>query len=52
MTDPTFVRADHVVRMPGTVSGLYGIDEDDLYDAYVKPAPDGRGFDVIRPATT
>jgi hypothetical protein len=30
-------------------TGLYGEDEDDLYDVIAKPSPHGNGFDVIRP---
>jgi hypothetical protein len=31
------------------VKGLYGEDENDPYDVYAKPGPDGKGWDVIRP---
>ena len=30
------------------VKGLYGEDEDDPYDVYAKPSPDGKGWDVIK----
>lgn len=39
-----------VHRMPGKDTGLYGTDENDLYDVYAHPNPKGDGYDVIGPA--
>lgn len=38
-----------VKRLKGEDTGLYGEDESDTYDVYAKPAPSGKGWDVVRP---
>ncbi len=45
--DPEVVNSE-VKRLRGEDTGLYGEDEDDLYDVYATPSPKGKGWDVLR----
>lgn len=38
-----------VKRLKGKDTGLYGEDEDDTYDVYAQPSPNGKDWDVLRP---
>ncbi len=43
------IKRDDIKIMRGEDSGLYGEDEDDTYDAVVRPSPRGNGYDVLKP---